>query len=109
MFLADETAQDTASTALATGFPVVRRAIVCSVVGLLEGAVAAASFFGVAFAYHLTFLRIEPQAFTYLFYGSFSLLVGAVYASIAATACGRFLDGERRRDWAVSNALFGWT
>ncbi len=109
MFLADETAQDTASTALATGHPVVRRAIVCSVVGVLEGVVAATSFFGVAFAYHLIVLQIEPQAFTYPFYGGFSVLVGAVYAAFAAIACGRFLDGERRRDQAMANSLFGWT
>jgi polysaccharide biosynthesis protein PslA len=106
MFLAEETTQQHAS---ATDQPVIGRAVVCSVVGLVEGAAAAAILFGVALGYHLTVLRIAPQNFDLLFYGAFSLLAGSVYASFSAAACSRFLDGERRREWAVSTSLFSWT
>ncbi len=106
MFLADETTQE---SALTTRRPVLGRAALCAIVGLVEGGVATALLFGVALAYHLSVLRIAAPDFDLLFYGSFSLLAGVVYASSAASACSRFLDGERRRDWAVANSLFGWT
>ena len=106
MFLAEETLGETSPT---TGSPVVGRAVVFSVVGLIEGIAATVLLLSVALAYHLSVLKIAARDFDFFFYGSFSLLAGAVYASSAAAACNRFLDGERRREWAVSNSLIGWT
>jgi Undecaprenyl-phosphate glucose phosphotransferase len=88
---------------------VVHRLLLCAMVAAVEGGVASLLVFGVAVAYHLLGLHQTVDAFHTLFYAGYGLLTGAVYATFAAIACGRFLERMLESHLDVQQSFFSWT
>lgn len=89
--------------------PVVKRAVICSVLATIEGVTAAGIVFTVALLYHTIFLAIPIFEFEALFYASFSILTGIVYGAFSAMAGARFLGGEQQLTSTLPDSFYGWT
>jgi len=87
----------------------VMRAMLCVLLAFLEGGVALAIVLGSSLAYHIFILGTEVTGFPWTLYLIFGLTAGAIYGNFSATACGRFLDGERHPRATVPESLYGWT
>ncbi len=88
---------------------VVQRMLLCFIVAALEGAAAFTLVFATALTYHLLGLQQPLHNFSMLFYLAYGLLTGAVYAGLAAFACGRFLDRQADNQLDLHQAFYAWT
>ncbi len=87
----------------------VMRAALCMLIAVLEGCVALAVVLGISLAYHIAILGTEFGGFPWTLYLVFGLTAGVIYGASSATACARFLDGERDPRATVPESLYGWT
>lgn len=88
---------------------VIHRALLCAIVGALEGVVVFAVVLGVAMAYYRIFLHVPLAAFPYALYGATAALVGGIFATLAAGSCSRFIDRTVAPHADYQRAFFSWT
>ena len=89
--------------------PVIHRALLCAVVGAVEGSVAFLLVLGVAAAYHFAFLHADLGEFSLTLYLVTALQVGAIYGTLAATSCSRFIDRAVAPHADLQQGFFSWT
>ena len=89
--------------------PIVRRTSLCASMAAAEALAAMAVIFGVAFVYHLFFLRVPPGEFAVRFYAFYALVAGVLHGAFAGLAHSRFLDRRQMTQAGLRDAAYGWT